>query len=61
MVKVVRDFRIPQEIFSGTPEQQMYGSLRLAVVAEWNQGHKKSVIESEKDLLEQVKNGASSR
>ena len=46
-----------QEIFSGTPEQQMYGSLRLAVVAEWNQGHKKSVIESEKDLLEQVKNG----
>ena len=31
-----------QEIFSGTPEQQMYGS--LAVVAEWNQGHKKSVI-----------------
>ena len=46
-----------QEIFSGTPEQQMYGSLRLAVVAEWNQGQKKSVIESEKDLLEQVKNG----
>ncbi len=46
-----------QEIFSGTPEQQMYGSLRLAVVAEWNKGQKTSIIESENDLLEEVGNG----
>ena len=33
------------------------GSLRLAVVAEWNKGQKTSIIESENDLLEEVGNG----
>ena len=46
-----------REIFSGTPEQPLYGSLRLTVVAEWNPGQKKSIIESEKDLLEEVGKG----
>ncbi|MDI1494793.1 MAG: hypothetical protein K8823_99 [Cenarchaeum symbiont of Oopsacas minuta] len=45
------------EIFSNTPEQPLYGSLRLMITAEWNKGQKESIIESENDLLEQVGKG----